>query len=354
MSIIPFQKNQDHYEEESKVEEQNHLSYDPQVVNSSPSFHSIKNYFDCLLKIYPLIDKMREDAKSDFTEFKKIISNFENILGLTMNYVNEAKNEVKILVSSSHNMLEICPKETYLAIEPGSPKIDPSKIREDPSLIDSLNSVKTACDNIQKFGDKIKTSLTYEESLVKINERLNKIYDHFKIQEVLDIQSKDEMNLEKITLQHKLIDLVRQNQEHSDIYIQKMNLINNLKSSIDLQNKRILMLTHDLENLDVQINLKSEEIKSMANEGKNMGKFYKTKKQDLKDKYENKINQEISDKDKLKEIIEKKITELVESIQTKKEVLVNMINFIIMIDKSGSMGSCMENVNNAARKFLEN
>lgn len=325
--------------------------FNPSEIKRTPNFSDLQKFYDKLLKIYPITEMIKEpQVKIDFEEFKNLIMDLEIKTSNNMKFFNDAKNVAKGLFINSDSLLKICPIEAEKANN--SPLLDCSKFKENLLMKKSLEAVSSYCTEIITIGDKIKKSTEYENQLPVVEKMVQKIYDHLKIKSVIDVVGETDKNIEMIKLKSQLVDLEKDYSNNFEFNSTNSDTINRFNSSIGLRLKSIDIYKSEIQEIDKQISTMIEEKEFIRSSKSLNNKLFQSRKNDAIEKYNDQMNLDLQKTISLKNKIDEEIKRITSNLIPQKQKFNRKMNFIIIIDKSGSMSSNISIINRAAHDLL--
>lgn len=307
----------------------------------------ILDEIDVLLNNLPNITLIKDgDTKSLFMNLKSKLIDIKSKSLINRKKVSEALNQAKMLMRTS--------AITYscLAIEKNSDSKNIQITKDDPHLSDSLSNIKESCENLKKIGENIKNSLEYESQLKEIIETCQEISERMNIFD-------ENAQLEKYN--NQLIEMA--SYEFKELKEEASNIISEIKTN----EKQISYAGKYSELKKKQIEYVEEEIKEFTNQLKNT-KYEINRIQEAKLKIDRDFDREREDiiknnKEETARKIGKKseignaLTDQMNIIEKKiiaaQEMKAQRVNYVVMIDRSGSMEKMISKVNEAACHFLE-
>jgi len=125
-----------------------------------------------------------------------------------------------------------------------------------------------------------------------------------------------------------------------------------IKGQIEFHEEKIKMLKEEYEQCGQQIKKISDEMKAIKEIKGDVYKKFKKQRNDLQKNYDEIMKKTLEEKKIFYEKLNQEQENVLGDLQAIKIIQQRKVNYIVIIDRSGSMGNTMNQVNAAAEKFL--
>ena len=210
------------------------------MISFSPfkSIEDINNYFEECLQCYPNTFEIKdEQTRAAFESLKKLVMEINSKCLINQKRISEAKNHAFLL---SKNCQATC---NYLSIDNGQ-KIQIQK--DDPQLVESLNSIKEECQEIASLGEELKKSTNFDKLILKLIEDAQFIMQKLKIQDS-NGKAKKYFGAELKEIENTLTEIQKEFTKEMNLYKENTNKKISSESMKNLKKQQITLLQDEIE-----------------------------------------------------------------------------------------------------------
>ena len=333
----------------------------PNNAQAKPSFKNFHTYYDEILKQFPLIEKIKnQTTKKQFETFKAKIEELDAYSILCDKKVNDAENFAKRMRMHSNSIIKIFPpitekNENNNHSSGYQPILDLHNLKENPLLKESIKTVIETSNLIMSTGSSLSTSLKHDEEILGLIQQTTKIYECFKIEDIINgFQSRDQIREKLNELESKLQEIEQIRDVNEKNFLKNKAAVRTNQSSFDLTKKELDLKINESEQVNSIIKTILSDIENIRKLKANAHQTFEQSKVALIKKYDDKLETEIIKKQLLLNKIDDEQLKVVSELKDNKNVIDQTVNYILIIDKSGSMSSQMNKINKAAENFLLN
>ena len=333
----------------------------PNGEQAKPTFKTFHIYYDELLKHFPITEKIKnQNTKRNFEVFKAKIEELDCYSIKCEKKVNDAENYARRMKMHSNSIINIFPaieekKQDDNDQSGYQPILDLQELKENSVLKSSLKTVIETSNLILKTGNSLATGLDYEEKLTDLVQQTTKIYDAFKIDSKIEgYKCKDEIREKLNELESKLQEIEQSIKIHEKNFSENQAQVRNNQSSFDITKSQLDLKKLERDQLESIIKTILSDIDNIRKLKANANQTFERKKEEVKKKYEDKLENELVKKQNLLNKIDDKQSKVLSELDDNLKVVNQIVNYILIIDRSGSMSSHIAKVNKAAEDFLLN
>ena len=324
------------------------------------TFDDLEAYFTKILEYFPIEKEIKVNEAKD--AFSKLTNQVRQLQGKSIKNTDELEKANSIASNLFRNCREII---NVIPLAIGNDKVEPSTPKKrgsfmnsafklnknDPRISEGLKHIDLNCEGLQKLGEKIGTSLNLETEIDELLQLINKVKDLMKVSNT-DALSDAEITSELFNLQQTL------SETENNISAEQAKFEENQKNKARLEGN-IFIGTKRLESTNIAINeikeqigkLKKEMVAIKACKGKINENFERTKEAVIL-KGDEKLKGELQQKALLNAKVNEEQQKVMADLKQMITIREKKVNYIIIIDRSGSMYNQIAQVNAAAQNFL--
>ena len=322
------------------------------------SFDELEQYFTKLLDYAPVMKNIEDEvARKIFTEFIAKTLSFQGKTIKSKAKMEDGNNIAKTLFCHCNNVLSAIP----LAIENGVKKTPRKKNsfllsnfkikRDNPMITNALDKIETDCKNLEKTGNDM-------ENYIKIYDEIDDILKVINdVKELLKVSNNEAESDELIT--RGLFDFEQAfNETENNInlernkYLENQKSISSLEGNIHLNGKRLEDCKKNEQEFTEQIEKMNKEIEVIKSSKKKINENFDKSRENIISKHESKLADDLKNKAILNAKINEEQQKVMSDLKAAITIREQKVNYIIIIDRSGSMCSQIAQVNTAAQNFL--
>ena len=321
------------------------------------SFEEFEQYFSDILKYGPIIKSIKEEGGQEiFRKFIDLVLTLQGKSIKSKEKIFDANNYANTLFNHCGQILSAIP----LALENGKkpPRRKGSFIasnfkvkKDDPIITETLNKIEKDCENLDKVGDDITKFLDIYAVIDDLLKQLNDVKELLKVSNN-NSKSDVELSLDFVNLKQNFNEDENKMSLQKNIYLENQKVISMLEGTINLNGKRLEVSEANEKDFTEEIEKINKEIQMIkSSKGKINENFEKVKKniiQSLEEKLEEELKNKAVMNSKINEEQQKVMSDLKAAIVIREQ----KVNYIITIDRSGSMCGQIAQVNTAAQNFL--
>ena len=341
----------------SSHQRENNLSPQEELNSFSDFFLKLSNYL-------PNEDLISDQpTKEIFSNLRKMVLKFLTQSQISLKKLADADNGCTILASDCKQLMQALPIKEIKIKEAQSSQVarrssfSLGNFNKESTLITKIiGSIQSVCKEIDTIGKLIKNVVDYEKEISGLIALIAEVqkYTKFIQKNVRESKMKKSTTLKLNDLIYELVNS-KNDYDNSKKELMKIEKeINKLDSLISLRECQLTLLNVDIARIKDQATNLNGEINNITRRPKQVKRMFEKKKENFKDEYENSFKQQIKERSFLKDRLLEAQKEILENFEVAKTKRDATVNFLVMIDRSGSMSNQIAKVNLAGEKFFNN